>query len=922
MFALAASCGGSSSVPPDDAAADDAAPVRAHCRGAGPAPAWATVAGDGSVRVACSGASLEVVALLDATARLDHVATGASLVERPWAQVDAPGADPDVRVGADGDDAEVCAPALVIRVTRDCRVEVRDAGGHVVLEDGAGGGFRAEAGGARLIRRTPPGERIYGLGERTGGLDRRGRTLTFWNTDAYDPALGGWRPDADPLYQSIPFAVTLREGVAAGVLTDDTRRLTMDLAVADDEQWAIHTPARALRQYVIAGPSMREVVRRYTAMTGRTPLPPAWALGYHQCRWGYAPASRLTDLAAEFRARDLAATSLWLDIQHMRGFRTFTFDPQTFPDPAGLAAALAGDGFALVAIADPGIKVDPGWDVYDELVAGGHALRTPAGAVFEGTAWPGPSAFPDVTRAETRAWWAARVAGLVALGVDGIWLDVNEPTTFPEGGGGTTVPDELPVAGAPGATMAEVHNVYAVLQAQATWEGMRAAAPGRRPFVLSRAGAPGIQRWAAVWTGDTPSTWSGLRATLPMMLGLGLSGVPFVGSDVGGYSGRATPELFARWMAVGAVSPFFRGHVTQGVPDQEPWSFGPEVEEISRRMIAERERRMPYLYGLFAEAERSGLPVLRPLVMEFQHDPGTWDVDDQAMLGPHLLVAPGLEPGATSRTVYLPPGRWIEARSGAVHVGPAMISVDMTLQALPTFLREGAIVPGGGRGGDPLVLDVHPGAMPGAFVLHEDAGDGAAYTTGDRRNVSYLVERTASGAILRAERAGGTRPVPARELRVRIRPVDGPVHGVDVDGAPLGAGAWWHDPNDRALWIVLPDRDDVTIEASYDQALSPALRVRVPVEVELPPGTPADQVIHLASSATGWTHVPLTRIDATHARGELEVDRGAWFFYKYSRGGWDTVEKDGACGEISNRYRFGAADDRQVDVVARWRDGC
>ncbi|MCA9679562.1 MAG: alpha-glucosidase, partial [Myxococcales bacterium] len=631
--------------------------------------------------------------------------------------------------GGAGAAAELCTPTLAITVDAACRVVVRDADGHVLVDDGDDGGLAIDGDGAgvTLRRRALASAHYYGLGERTAGLELRGGAYTLWSTDAYDPALGGWRPDADPLYQSIPFVAVLDGGVAHGELIDDTRRLGYDLAAADPTRATVHTPAGAIVEYVIAGPSLREVARRHTAITGRTPLPPRWALGYQQSRWGYAPASRLTDLATTFRDRGVAADGLWLDIQHLDGFRTFTWDPATFADPAALTAALAADDFALTVIADPGIKVDPGWAVYDGGVAGDHFLRDDGGAIYQGVVWPGPAAFPDFTRAATRAWWGAQVGQLAALGVRGIWLDVNEPTTFPEGGGGASVPD-LPVAGDPGAavaaTMDEVHDVYAVLEAQATWEGLRAAAPARRPFVLSRAGASGIQRWAAVWTGDAVSSWDGLGRTLPMLLGMGVSGVPFVGSDVGGYSGGATPELFARWLAVGAVSPFCRGHVTTGVPDQEPWAFGAEVEEISRRLLAERYRRLPYLYSLFAEAEASGAPVLRPLVFEFQDDPATATLDDEAMLGPWLLVAPVVEAGATTRAVYLPAGRWLEARSGAVVVGPTTIDVDVTLQALPTFVRAGAIVPqwrrgaaiahtGGGAGGAPgdvLQLDVVPDA--------------------------------------------------------------------------------------------------------------------------------------------------------------------------------------------------------------------
>jgi len=284
------------------------------------------------------------------------------------------------------------------------------------------------------------------------------------------------------------------------------------------------------------------------------------------------------------------------------------------------------------------------------------------------------------------------IGALTVRGISGIWLDVNEPTTFPESGGETTVPDAL-VADGDGVptTMAEIHNVYANHQAQATFDGL--LAPYRRPFVLSRAGYAGIQRYAAVWTGDAPSAWWTLQQTLPMLLGMSLSGVPFVGSDVGGYSGNATPELYPRWLELGVYSPFFRAHVTRGVRDQEPWSFGQEVLDISRARLAERYALLPYLEVLFAEHAATGAPVLRPFVYELFEERALRTVGDQAMLGPFVMIAPVVEEGATHRAVRFPTGAWLDVESGAVWEGPATATVSVTLAATPVFLREGAIVP-------------------------------------------------------------------------------------------------------------------------------------------------------------------------------------------------------------------------------------
>lgn len=911
LAVLLVACSAGSSEPAADAAPDASPPdPLPHCSPAAPLPDWATASG-AELDADCG---VRVTGYADGVARLRYGAPA-----RPsFAVIHEPAPPELVRAAGTADGAELCTAELRIAVADTCAVTVYDAAGRVLVADAA-----PPAAGV-LTRATPPGERFYGFGEKTGPLDKRGRRMTFWNTDAYDPALGGYAPEQDPLYLSIPWLIGLRDGVAYGVLTDDPGLVVLDVAASAPERYTVEVAAGAIDQYVVAGPRIAEIVRRYGALTGRMPLPPRWALGYHQSRWGYTPAARLDELADRFRAEAIPADALWLDIQHMDGFRTFTWDPVSFGDPEGLAARLAARGFRLVAIADPGIKIDPAYGVYAGGLAGDHFLRTPEGAVYEGVVWPGPSAFPDFTAAVTRAWWAEHVAAQGARGVAGVWLDVNEPTIFPESEG-VAFPGDLPVDGDGfGGTIADVHNAYALAEARATYDGLRAAAPERRPFILSRAGYAGIQRYAAVWTGDVVSDWDGLRGTLPMLLGMGLSGVALSGSDVGGYSGHATPELFARWMALGAVSPLFRGHVTSGVPGQEPWEHGTEVRDISRVLIGERYRLLPYWYSLAREASVTGAPMLRPMVYEFQDDPATWELDDQAMLGPFLLVAPVLEPGATARTVYLPAGRWFEYHSGAIYDGPATVEVDATLAAAPTFVRAGAIVPRGPlvqHTGEaplaPLSLDLYPGDAASTFALYEDAGDGY----GAASVVEYTLVPEPDGArLVIGARAGDYQP-PPRDLHVRVRRVDHVPAAVTVDGFPV---EWSYEADDRSVTAIVPDATATELRFVYDPAIAaPRPDVAVLVEVQVPAGTPPDATIYVASSANGWTQQPLAWTEQPGlARGYLTVPRGRWFFYKYTRGDWDTVEKWPGCEEAADRYRFGAAPLAQRDTVWQWRDAC
>lgn len=860
-----------------DDAQPDAPPVAERCSGA----LAANLANENGALVArCDGIEVHATPLVGGVIELRYAAAG---VAEPasWAVI-AKQLDPAATIGGTG----VCTAELAVTIDAQCEVHAQLADGTPIVDDAL------PFDGAGTLVRTARPDRVYGLGERTGGLDRRGHTWTFWNTDAYDPAYGGWHPGQDPMYQAIPFELHAGAGGAFGLFTDETRRMTIALGGDRDTTTAATT---SLTQYLIAGPQLADVVQRYTALTGAPALPPKWAFGFHQSRWGYANATDLLAIADRFRSEGIPADALWLDIQSMNGFRSFTFDETNFP--ASMIGDLAARGFHVVAIEDPGIKVDPGYSVYDSGVAGGHFLP------YQGTAWPGAAVWPDVSRPETRAWWGQQVDTALDRGIAGIWLDVNEPTTFPEGGGGTTLPDDVAANGdGTATTMAALHNAYGLFEARATFDAL--AARGTRPFVLSRAGYAGIQRYAAVWTGDVPSTWDGLDQTLPMLLGLGMSGVPFVGSDIGGYSGNATPELYARWLALGSISPFARAHVTNGVPGQEPWMFGDDVTAEARARLGDRYHLMPYLYSLGAEAVRTGAPILRPLVWEFPDDPMVADLGDEAMLGPFVLAAPITQQGATSRQVYLPAGRWFELHSGRIFDGPTTIDSSISIAALPLYVRAGAIIPTTDS------IEVYPGAAPSSFTLYED--DGSQLTDGARTTITVTPRSDGADVAFDHESAAN-----ARTLLVRVHRVDGAVTGVD------GAQSFQVDPDDRSLAATAADATHLVLAFHYDPAIAdPDPPVAVTFEIHVPVDTSQATPIAIVTSADNWTaQTPIAWISAGIARGTVTLPRGEWFEYKVTRGSWDTVEKQADCTEVANRSRFAAAGS-QIDTVATWRDRC
>jgi alpha-glucosidase len=579
-------------------------------------------------------------------------------------------------------------------------------------------------GRPRLVTRRRPGERFFACGERTSGLEKTGSHQVFWNIDP--PA--GHTASFNNLYTSIPFVLSLSEGRSHGLLFDSTGRVEIDLAKADPARVVYEAAGGDLVFYVVAGPSPREVLDRYTALTGRTPMPPVWALGNQQSRWSYMSADELRAIAAEFRARSIPCDVLYLDIDYMDGYRVFTWDAERFPDPAGLIAELGEQGFRVVTIVDPGVKVDMSYPLYTEGRERGYFCLTHDGAEYNNDVWPGLCAFPDFTDPAVRSWWGARHAGLLDAGVAGVWCDMNEPALFVPRQ--STMPGDVvhPGGGRP-RWHAEVHNAYGSHMAAATREGLERLRPERRPFVVSRAGYAGLQRHALQWTGDNSSWWEHLWMGMPQLQNLGLSGVAWCGVDIGGFFGDCDGELLARWTEFGAFQPFCRNHSARGTVAQEPWAFGEPWESVCRDMLRLRMRLVPYLYTLFEECHRTGAPVLRPLLFEYPDDPVTYSADDQFLVGDALLVAPITRPGIEHRHVYLPAGTWCHWWTGERFKGPAHILAHAPLGRPALFARANVPVPLGDpvdHTGLPSSLTwlVHAAPGAGESSLYEDAGDG------------------------------------------------------------------------------------------------------------------------------------------------------------------------------------------------------
>jgi alpha-glucosidase len=710
---------------------------------------------------------------------------------------------------------------VLIRKSPELAISVIDGAGRLVVaaDPARPMAFNLEDGAIETSMRRDDYELYYGFGEKTLPLSRHQQNMVMWNADVAPYPAGH-----DPSYQAIPFFIALHEGRSYGLFFNNTWRSWFDMGKTAPHRYSFGANGGELDYVVFTGGAERSpaaVLRDYTALTGRGALPPLWALGYQQSRWSYMSQEKVLDVAQEFRRRRIPADVLYLDIDHMDGFRVFTWNPRTFPDPKKMLGQLHDAGFHAVTIVDPGIKRDEHFPVYRSGREQGVYVRNADGSELHAKVWPGICAFPDFTSPAARAWFGGLYKPALDLGVDGFWNDMNEPGVFPADGFDKpeislgpqrSFPLDARHAGdgLPG-SHAQYHNVYGMQMARASFEGLRSLRPDKRPLLLTRAGFAGVQRYAAVWTGDNSPTWTHLALSIPMLTNLSVSGVPFVGADVGGFMGSPSAELHTRWLQAAALTPYFRTHSNDVSAPREPWAFGTEHERINRATIELRYRLLPYLYTLFEESERSGMPPMRPLWFMYPADTRASLVDDQFLLGGDLLVAPVLHEGQTRREVYFPKGdSWIDWWDGSRHQGGTSAMIAAPLERLPLFVRAGASVPVGPvvqHTGEmskvPLTLTVALGANGRSHVF-QDAGDGYGYREG------------ASRTIVVSQDEGGVRlEIPPNRGYQRLGAIEfiglaAPPAIVRVDGKPVRDARF--DASARRLRILLPDENVKQVE--------------------------------------------------------------------------------------------------------------
>ena len=767
---------------------------------------------------------LRVVALRDDVLRIRLSSSGGLAEDASWAvPADIRQKAVDVFTDSLPDAYGFHTKLLRVQIERTTlRLTVSDLQGNILQEDQPGWPAEFHAGSFRVFKKMPPDEHYFGLGDKVGALDRRGQSFRLWNTDAFL-----FQESTDPIYKSIPFFLTMRAGRSMGFFLDNTWATNFDFGMAERDIYSFGAEGGPIDYYLFYGPSPKQVIRTYAWLTGLPPLPPLWSLGFQQSRFSYETEERVREVAARLRADKIPSDVLYLDIDFQKEHRPFTVDPAKFPHFDRMLADLKRENFQVVAITDLHIAKlpDAGYTPYDSGTAGNHFVKNPDGSNYVGTVWPGPSVFPEFTRPKTREWWGTLYKNFLAEGIGGFWNDMNEPSVFQTAN--QTMPDtvqhriEEPGFRPRIATHLEIHNVYGMENSRATYEGLLKLNPDSRPFVLTRATYSGGQRYAATWSGDNTSSWNHLRLTTPMLLNLGLSGFGMCGADVGGFVGTPSPELLTLWTELAAFQPIDRNHTNKGSGDKEVWVHGPAQEAIRRRYIEERYRLLPYLYTTVEELSRSGIPVVRPVFLEFpsaKEDLHPFDLDagNEFLFGPDLLVAPPPFPEQPdSYPLKLPPGIWYNYWTGAkIQDTPKKedtggLLLKPTLDTLPVYVREGAILPM-----QPLIqsteetpkgeltLRVYPGNDCHGS-LYADDGKTFAYKRGEMLRMEFSCAETPSGVTLHIGNHQGTYQPWWKQIHVEVYGWDS--KGAKVTKDKLDGPAVAVDHARHMLSLDLPD---------------------------------------------------------------------------------------------------------------------
>lgn len=638
--------------------------------------------------------------------------------------------------------------ALEVRVYDEFKIDIYDKDGHVLCRDYRGKrtpritiskesvelmkkeGHRVALSKDKyeieVVKEMGQTVAFYGLGDMTGFLNKKGYAYELWNTDNPMPHVDSFKA----LYKSIPFMIAKQQDSVYGIFMDNTCHLYWDFGKESSDYYYFAADGGNLNYYFYAGDGIKEIVSAYTAMTGTVPIPQMWTLGYHQSRWGYESNRDILEVAEKMRECEIPCDAIHFDIDYMEQFKVFTFNREKYGEPEELMRTLADKGFKAVAILDPGVKVEERYEIYEEGKKNDYFAVKQDGEIYTNAVWPGEAAYPDFGRTKVRQWWIEKEKRLVDYGFRGIWNDMNEPAGFD----GEIPSDIIFCDEDKKSTHAQMHNVYGHLMSKAAYEGLQKH-DKKRPFVITRACYAGSQRYTSTWTGDNHSIWTHLQMAIPQLCNLGMSGMGFSGTDIGGFGSDATSELLIRWMQLGCFSPLCRNHSSKVGIYQEPWQFDENTCQIYKKFVELRYRLLPYIYDCFCDMGKTGIPVMRPVVMEYEDDPNTWELNDEFMLGDRILISPVITQGSRKKMVYLPKGDWIDYETGEMMTGPVYFIKNAPLDVCPIYVKAGTILPNypvqqyvGEKEIEELILHVYPGT--GNYFHYQDDGETFNYRQG------------------------------------------------------------------------------------------------------------------------------------------------------------------------------------------------
>ncbi|MGB5243855.1 MAG: glycoside hydrolase family 31 protein [Lutimonas sp.] len=643
-----------------------------------------------------------------------------------------------LEVSEEEDHYAVVTSKLKCKVRKeDLRIIILDKDDFVLCEDELGFHWEEsyDYGGniVKMSKNSHDGESYYGLGDKPVHINLKGKRFENWVTDSY-----AFDKDSDPIYKAIPFYMGLNGTKAYGIFFDNSFRTIFDFCHERRNITSFWAQGGEMNYYFIYGPEMSEVVANYTDLTGKPhQLPPLWSLGYHQCKWSYYPESQVKEITNKFRELEIPCDAIYLDIDYMDGFRCFTWNKEYFPDPKRMVSELYEKGFKTIAIIDPGIKIDKNYSIFQEALQNDYFCKRADGPYMKGKVWPGECYFPDFTNPEVREWWSGLFKELIEdIGVKGVWNDMNEPAVMEVPG--KTFPNDVrhDYDGNP-CSHRKAHNIYGMQMARATYQGLKKFSYPKRPFVITRAAYSGTQRYTSTWTGDNVATWEHLSIANIQAQRLAMSGYSFVGSDIGGFAEQPNGELYARWIQLGAFHPFFRTHSSGDHGNQEPWSFGKNIELIVKKFIELRYQLLPYIYTSFWRYANEGIPMIKSLVLYDQEDIHTHYRNDEFVVGEKILACPVTEANAKGRRMYFPYGNWYNLWTEEMTEGGQELWVDADLDRMPVFVKEGAIIPKypiqqyvGEKEIEQVYLDIYFKKGKEKSQLYEDSQDGYDYIKG------------------------------------------------------------------------------------------------------------------------------------------------------------------------------------------------